>query len=96
MFELTKLTKNITHFTTIPRLNRKLFPGRFSLPRIEDIFDNLGRSKYFSIMDLQSGFHQIPLAQKFVNTQPSAQRVECISGRCCRSDFPLHQAVLTE
>lgn len=46
------------------RLNRKLIPDRFPLPRIEDIFDNLGRSKYFSIMDLKSGFHQIPLSQK--------------------------------
>lgn len=44
------------------KLNRKLIPDRFPLPRIEDIFDNLGRSKYFSIMDLKSGFHQIPLA----------------------------------
>lgn len=45
------------------KLNRKLIPDRFPLPRIEDIFDNLGKSKFFSIMDLQSGFHQIPLAQ---------------------------------
>lgn len=44
-------------------LNRKLIPDRFPLPRIEDIFDNLGRSKYFSVMDLQSGFHQIPLTK---------------------------------
>lgn len=43
-------------------LNRKLIPDRFPLPRIEDIFDNLG-SKYFSVLDLQSGFHQIPLTK---------------------------------
>lgn len=43
------------------KLNRKLIPDRFPLPRIEDIFDNLGKSKYFSIMDLQAGYHQIPL-----------------------------------
>lgn len=46
------------------KLNRKLIPDRFPLPRIEDIFDNLGKSKCFSIMDLQSGFHQIPLSRK--------------------------------
>lgn len=45
------------------KLNRKLIPDRFPLPRIEDIFDNLGKSKYFSIMDLQAGYHQIPLHQ---------------------------------
>lgn len=31
------------------------------MPRIEDIFDNLGSSKYFSVMDLQAGYHQIPI-----------------------------------
>lgn len=43
------------------KLNRKLIPDRFPLPRIEDIFDSLGKAKYFSIMDLQAGYHQIPL-----------------------------------
>lgn len=42
-------------------LNRKLLPDKFPLPRIDEILDNLGRAKYFSIMDIQSGFHQIPL-----------------------------------
>lgn len=42
-------------------LNKKLIPDKFPLPRIEDIFDRLGKTKFFSVMDLQSGFHQIPL-----------------------------------
>lgn len=42
-------------------LNKKLVPDKFPLPRIEEILDGLGRAKYFSVMDLQSGFHQIPL-----------------------------------
>lgn len=45
-------------------LNRKLIPDKFSLPRIEEILDGLGRARYFSVMDLQSGFHQIPLEEK--------------------------------
>lgn len=43
------------------KLNRKLIPDRFPMPRIEDIFDNLGSAKYFSVMDLQAGYHQIPI-----------------------------------
>lgn len=43
------------------RLNNKIVNDRFPLPRIEDIFDNLGRSRFFSVMDLQSGYHQVPL-----------------------------------
>lgn len=42
-------------------LNKNLFPDKFPLPRIDDILDSLGRAKYFSCLDLFSGFHQIPL-----------------------------------
>lgn len=42
-------------------VNRKLIADKFPLPRIDDILDNLGRAKYFSVLDLLSGFHQIPL-----------------------------------
>jgi len=34
---------------------------KFTLPRIDDILDQLGRAKYFSSLDLMSGFHQIEL-----------------------------------
>lgn len=44
-------------------VNRKLIADKFPLPRIDDILDNLGRAKHFSIIDLFSGFHQIPLQQ---------------------------------
>ena len=42
-------------------LNRKLITDKHPLPRIDDILDGLGRAKYFSVLDLYSGFHQIPL-----------------------------------
>ena len=33
------------------------------MPRIDDIMDGLGRARYFSVLDLYSGFHQIPLEE---------------------------------
>ena len=42
-------------------VNKKLIADKYPLPRIEDILDNLGRAKFFSVLDLYSGFHQIPL-----------------------------------
>lgn len=42
-------------------VNRKLIADKFPLPRIDDILDNLGRAKHFSVIDLFSGFHQVPI-----------------------------------
>lgn len=46
------------------KLNKKLIPDKFPLPRIEEILEGLGRAKFFSIMDLHSGFHQIPIEKQ--------------------------------
>jgi hypothetical protein len=43
-------------------INKKVIGDKFPLPRIEEILDQLGRAKYFSILDLKSGYHQIPIA----------------------------------
>lgn len=41
------------------KVNKKLIPDKFPFPRIDEILDNLGRAKYFSTIDLFSGFHQV-------------------------------------
>lgn len=46
------------------QINKKLVADKFPLPRIDDILDQLGRAKYFSCLDLMSGFHQIQLEKK--------------------------------
>lgn len=46
------------------QLNKKILADKFPLPRIDEILDQLGRAKYFTTLDLMSGFHQIPLDQE--------------------------------
>ena len=46
------------------QINKKLVADKFPLPRIDDILDQLDRAKYFSCLDLMSGFHQIGLEKK--------------------------------
>lgn len=46
------------------KLNKKIIPDKFPLPRIEEILESLGRAKFFTVMDLYSGFHQIPLSKE--------------------------------
>ena len=42
-------------------LNEKTVGDAYPLPNITDILDQLGGAKYFSVLDLASGFHQIPM-----------------------------------
>jgi len=42
-------------------LNEKTIGDAYPLPNISDILDQLGAAKYFSVLDLASGFHQIPM-----------------------------------
>lgn len=41
------------------KLNQITIKDAFPLPRIEEILDQLGHSRYFSTLDLASGYHQV-------------------------------------
>lgn len=44
------------------KLNEITIGDSFPLPNISEILDQLGHSKYFSTLDLTSGFHQIKMS----------------------------------
>ena len=52
------------------KLNEKTINDKYPLPNIADILDKLGKSQYFSTLDLCSGFHQIELHEE--DTQKTA------------------------
>ena len=41
------------------KLNEKTIDDKYPIPNINDILDKLGRCKYFTTLDLVSGYHQI-------------------------------------
>lgn len=43
------------------KINEKTINDKFPIPEIEEILDNLGKSVYFTTLDLKSGFHQIEM-----------------------------------
>ncbi|MCO5561728.1 hypothetical protein L7F22_015351 [Adiantum nelumboides] len=45
-------------------LNRITIKNRFPVPRVEDLFDKLQGSIYFSRIDLKSGYHQIRIVDE--------------------------------
>lgn len=46
------------------RLNEITTDDKYPLPNISDLFDKLGKSVYFSTIDLASGFHQIEVEEE--------------------------------
>lgn len=48
------------------RLNEKTIEDKYPLPRIEEILDNLGKSCYFSTLDMAKAFHQIEMDEESI------------------------------
>ena len=44
------------------KLNAVTRKNSYLLPRIDDVLDSLSRSKYFTTLDLQSGYHQVAMS----------------------------------
>ena len=45
------------------RINKETVPDSYLMPRVEEIIDCLGEAKYLSVLDLNKGFHQVPMKQ---------------------------------
>lgn len=46
------------------KLNDKTVEDKYPIPQIDEILDNLGKSAYFTTLDMKSGFHQILMSLK--------------------------------
>jgi hypothetical protein len=56
-------------------LNRITVKNRYPLPRVEELFDRLRGAKYFSKIDLRSGYHQV----RIHSASPTHPPPSCIS-----------------
>lgn len=45
------------------KLNSVTIPEAYPIPDINDVIANLSKKRYFAVLDLKSGFHQIPLLE---------------------------------
>lgn len=67
------------------KLNEATVGDAYPLPNIEDILDQLGQAKYFSTLDLASGFHQISMNEvdkqktSFSTPQGIMNLIACLS-----------------
>lgn len=44
-------------------LNRRTTPDQYTVPKIEDALTCLNGSKWFSVLDLRSGYYQVPMSE---------------------------------
>lgn len=49
------------------KLNAKTIKDRFPLPRVDEYLDRVQGCKYFTTLDLASGYHQIPVAAESID-----------------------------
>lgn len=75
------------------KLNEKTIDDKYPIPNITDVLDKLGRSQYFSTLDLASGFHQIQVHEK--DTPKTAFTVENGHYEFIRMPFGLKNAPST-
>lgn len=52
------------------KLNMVTVADRYPIPEINEVIAQLGENKYFSVLDLKRGFHQIPLREKDMEKPP--------------------------
>ena len=59
------LRSRMGHFeyVLITELNRVTIKNKYPLSRIDDLFDQLKDSSYFSKIDLRLGYHQLPIKE---------------------------------
>ena len=60
-FVIPKRTGEVRLVGDFRKLNSLTVPKRFPLPRIEDLLLSFNGMRYFTTLDLNSGYHQIPI-----------------------------------
>lgn len=82
--------KNLRMVTDFKKLNEKTISDKYPIPDVSVILSNLGQAKYFSTIDLKSGFHQILLKEE--DREKTAFSVNNGKYEFCRLQFGLKNA----
>lgn len=46
------------------QLNQRMKKDAYALPRIEEILNALSGNKYFSVLEIKSGYHQVEILEE--------------------------------
>jgi hypothetical protein len=68
------------------QLNKVTVKNKYSLPRIDDLFDQLKDVKIFSKIDLRSGYHQVRIKEEDIS-----KGMVIMSSQWCHLGCQMHQ-----
>ena len=54
----------MTDGNRLPKIDQDTDQDAYPLPMIDDILDKMGKSKFFSALDMSASFHQIPMKEE--------------------------------
>ena len=75
-------------------LNKVTIKNRYPLPRIEELMDHLAGAKYFSKIDLYSGYHQIRIKEDAYTRPHFGPAMDTMNFSCYHSDSPMRRLPL--
>jgi len=68
-------SKDIRIVVNFRALNQSIVKPTYQIPRVLEFQNKMEDAKYFSTLDLKSGFHQIPLAKKDIQKTALSARL---------------------
>ena len=75
------------------QLNQRTVRDSYPLPRMDDCLDSLGDAQFFSTLDCNAGYWQIPIAED--DKPNTAFTCHCGTYQCTRIPFGLYNAPAT-
>ena len=48
------------------QLNRRTVKDAYALPRIDELLEGLGGNKFYSVLDMKSGYHQVEIEEEHI------------------------------
>jgi hypothetical protein len=75
-------------------LNAVTVKNKYPLPRIDDLLDQLKDAKFFSKIDLRSGYHHMKIRSKDFLRQPLSLGTGSMSSPLCLSVSPMLRPIL--